>query len=154
MKYLNKFLKVSSLILLSILWIYSIYCYVIFPNTIPVHFNFTGEVDRYGDKIILLILPIISSIIFYILGFANNFSLKNKSFLNKKNINENFLPFHLLFFNYLRCVIQVLFLTIVTSTHLIVFKKTDSLIPGFNFILLLLIIVPTAIYTYKALKSN
>lgn len=154
MKYLNKFLKVSSLILLSILWIYSIYCYVIFTNTIPVHFNFTGEVDRYGDKIILLILPIISSIIFYIIGFVNNFSLKNTSFLNKKNINENFLPFHLLFFNYLRCVIQVLFLTIVTSTHLIVLKKTDSLFPGFNFILLLLIIVPTAIYTYKALKSN
>ncbi len=136
------------------IWIYSLYCYKIFPESIPVHFNFSGEPDSYGSKLTLVLLPIISTFVFFVLSFAVNFSIQNTAFTKHKTIPENFIPFHFLFFNYLKFIIQVLFLEIIISTHLIVLQKTKSLIPGFNFTLLALIFIPTILYAYKAIKSN
>ncbi len=39
------------------------------PDTIPTHFNLKGEVDGYGHKSVLWIIPIISATLYFGLGF-------------------------------------------------------------------------------------
>lgn len=44
------------------IWIIAIWNYI--PNKIPVHYDLVGNIDRYGSKIQILYLPIISSILY------------------------------------------------------------------------------------------
>ncbi len=39
------------------------------PDTIPTHFNLQGEVDDYGHKSVLWIIPILSSALYFGMGF-------------------------------------------------------------------------------------
>ena len=61
----GKLLNIFSLGLLIYNWIYCITNYSKLPQTIPIHFNFAGEADGFGDKIIILLFPSIATIIFF-----------------------------------------------------------------------------------------
>jgi uncharacterized membrane protein len=43
------------------------------PDTIPVHFNTTGDPDRFGHKTTLLVIPAISLFLFIGLRYLSNF---------------------------------------------------------------------------------
>lgn len=45
-------------------WISAVYAFVVLPETIPTHFNMTGEPDGYGSKISLMLIPLISTVVF------------------------------------------------------------------------------------------
>lgn len=53
--------------LLLILWGVTLWAYFNLPQTIPVHFNFKGNTDRFGSKGNLFILAIIPTIIYIVL---------------------------------------------------------------------------------------
>ena len=55
----DKWLDWLSLAALAFTWIYLLIHYAGLPDTIPVHFNAKGEIDQYGDKTNLFILPVI-----------------------------------------------------------------------------------------------
>lgn len=59
----DKVIDVVATLLLVLLWLYTIYNYTALPAVIPTHFNFVGNVDRYGSKQVLLILPIVATFI-------------------------------------------------------------------------------------------
>lgn len=46
-----------------LMWIYTISAYGKLPDIIPVHFNVQGDVDNYGNKATLFILPAIITIV-------------------------------------------------------------------------------------------
>ncbi len=73
MKKNRKYLTISSIICL-IPMIVSIFLYNKIPNEIPVHFNFNGEVDAYGSKLLVcIIFPIILCIVNIIfMGILNS----------------------------------------------------------------------------------
>ncbi|MGB5429959.1 DUF1648 domain-containing protein, partial [Eudoraea sp.] len=37
------------------------------PERVPMHWNIKGEIDRYGDKIELILLPILLPLLIYII---------------------------------------------------------------------------------------
>jgi uncharacterized membrane protein len=49
--------------LLTAFWIYILFSYNSLPESIPTHFNMKGEIDVYGSKKMLWMLPIIASVI-------------------------------------------------------------------------------------------
>lgn len=51
-------------ITLAASWISAVYAYAVLPETIPTHFNMTGEPNGYGNKISLLLIPLISTVVF------------------------------------------------------------------------------------------
>jgi uncharacterized membrane protein len=54
----------TAVLLLQLgMWIIVVVGYIFLPTIIPIHFNFKGEVDRYGNKAELFVLPILSSIV-------------------------------------------------------------------------------------------
>ncbi|RDY60727.1 DUF1648 domain-containing protein [Flagellimonas nanhaiensis] len=46
-----------------------LYFYFDLPETIPTHFNWKGEVDGYGHKSTLWIIPVISAALYFGMGF-------------------------------------------------------------------------------------
>ncbi len=50
--------------LVVLTWAWVIYCYPTLPDTIPTHYNAIGEVDGFGSKPTLLILPVLATVLF------------------------------------------------------------------------------------------
>ncbi|WP_066756079.1 SdpI family protein [Crocinitomix algicola] len=78
--------EIPSLIALILPAIYLLYTWRTIKDTIPIHYNFYGEPDRYGSKytliFIALFLPAIAYVIFYFMQtFGSNANLKR---MNKK----------------------------------------------------------------------
>jgi uncharacterized membrane protein len=62
---LDKRLEVTNKILLFVLWSLTLYSFWKLPATIPTHYNASGQVDDYGNKLTLLILPILATAIYF-----------------------------------------------------------------------------------------
>jgi len=45
-------------------WVLIIFTYLSLPESIPIHFNRSGQVDGHGNKLLILLIPLISSILF------------------------------------------------------------------------------------------
>ena len=70
---LDKRLELGSLILMLAMWGLTIFSFIKLPNTIPIHYNGSGQVDSYGDKMTLFLLPIIATIIYFGLTKLNKY---------------------------------------------------------------------------------
>jgi uncharacterized membrane protein len=68
---LDKKLELISKFLLVFMWVMTLYALLKLPTTIPTHFNASGQADDYGNKLTLLILPIIASIVYFGLTIYN-----------------------------------------------------------------------------------
>ena len=59
--------NLTSLILIATPFAYLAYLWNSLPDKVPVHFNYSGEVDRYGSKMALLLIPILLPLLTYLL---------------------------------------------------------------------------------------
>ncbi len=66
---LDNFLEITAYVLLGLMWATTAYAYFILPVTIPIHYNASGEADGYGNKMFLLLLPLIPTVIFIGISF-------------------------------------------------------------------------------------
>ncbi len=58
---------------LAIFWVYVWANYASLPKTIPTHFNWKGEVDGYGRRETILLLPLIATAVFFGLTLLNRY---------------------------------------------------------------------------------
>jgi uncharacterized membrane protein len=58
---------------LAIFWVLIWVNYAELPHTIPSHFNWKGEVDGYGSRETMLLLPIIATLVFVGLTILNRY---------------------------------------------------------------------------------
>lgn len=59
--------ELPSLIVLSLPFVYLLFIWNHLPSTIPVHWNINGEIDRYGNKLQLLLVPILLPLVTYLI---------------------------------------------------------------------------------------
>lgn len=69
----DKVVEVVSSILMITTWILTLSCYTYLPDTIPIHYNFKGAADGYGDKSTVFILPSIATLLFLLLTVLNKY---------------------------------------------------------------------------------
>jgi uncharacterized membrane protein len=69
----DKFIEASGYFVIIVLWILTIFNYIILPETIPIHFNASGQPDNYGSKSTIFILAGIGTIIFTGMTVLNKF---------------------------------------------------------------------------------
>lgn len=62
---LKKELPLIGIVLLPFL--YLAYVWNQLPEQVPLHYNIKGEVDRYGDKSELILIPIMTSLLIYVI---------------------------------------------------------------------------------------
>lgn len=48
-------------------FLYLAYIWNQLPERVPVHWNFQGEIDRYGDKIELILIPVLLPLLIYVI---------------------------------------------------------------------------------------
>jgi len=65
---LKKELPLIGIVLLPFL--YLAYVWNQLPAQVPLHYNIKGEVDRYGDKSELILIPIMTSLLIYVIFLA------------------------------------------------------------------------------------
>ncbi len=75
-------IELINVALLIGIWLIVIINYNQLPETIPTHFNSSGEADNYGNKAIAWTLPIIATFIFTLIFILNKYP-----YLHNFNIN-------------------------------------------------------------------
>jgi len=64
---MKKLQEFATIAIVSLPFLYLAYLWNGLPEQVPVHWNFQGEIDRYGSKMELLLIPILLPLLTYIL---------------------------------------------------------------------------------------
>lgn len=81
--------ELPHVIITSLPFIYLLYVWNKLPDQVPLHWNAAGEVDRWGDKIELWIIPFLLPLLTYsILYFAPSIAPKNNLKKNEVRYNQ------------------------------------------------------------------
>ncbi len=59
--------EIPLIAIVSLPFIYLAYIWNELPEEVPMHWNINGEIDRYGEKIELLLIPILLPLLIYII---------------------------------------------------------------------------------------
>lgn len=70
---LDKLMNRLSLLLLLGTAVFLAVCWRYIPEEVPMHFNAAGEIDRWGSKAELLVLPVISWLMYGLLTVVEQF---------------------------------------------------------------------------------
>ena len=65
--------EIIGWVVLVSIWVIAISNFQNLPDQVPIHFNAYGQVDSYGSKSTIFLLPIIGTILFIGLTILNNF---------------------------------------------------------------------------------
>ncbi len=136
---LKKELPLIVIVLLP--FIYLAYLWNQLPEKIPMHWNIKGEIDRYGEKIELLLIPILLPLLVYIIFLViPKIDPKNK--LNKMG-------------NKLQ-TLKVLITTFMSVLALfIIYSAKNQSFPNSNWIVLLIGVLYIILGNYfKTIKAN
>ncbi len=68
----DRILGIISGIVLVGIWLLCLYYFSEIPERIPVHFNFSGNADRYGAKSMIWLLPALGTILYFSLTLIMN----------------------------------------------------------------------------------
>ena len=69
----NKIVELIGWMALLMIWILTITSYSNLPDIIPTHYNRAGHVDGFGNKVNIMILPILATLFFIGLTILNRF---------------------------------------------------------------------------------
>lgn len=69
----DKIIEAMSLLILVVMWVFTLLRYADLPDIIPIHYNAAGIADGFGKKAHILILPVISTIFYVSFTLLNRF---------------------------------------------------------------------------------
>jgi uncharacterized membrane protein len=159
-KLIDKFTVAAILFL----WIYTAINYSALPSVIPVHFNWNGEIDNYGSKNTLWLMPVIVTVVVALLSFIirhpkfgekQSLTFYNKKELTKEDIERNYrLTVGLL--RQMQLVISVM-LSIINIEILRCIKNQTGhsvIVPIWLPLFIVLLILPVLIFLYRYYNSS
>ena len=151
----DKTLELTSKILLVFMWSLTLYVFIKLPTTIPIHFNASGKADNYGNKMTLLILPLIATIIYFAITQLNKkpHILNYMTIITKENAEKEYSSATRIL-RFLKLVTLLIFSLIVLFTFLTSSAVTNGL--GFWFLPMIfgLLLIPTVIIISQSFKKK
>lgn len=152
---LDNKLELTTKIFLVVMWGLTIYTFLKLPKTIPIHFNASGQADDYGNKLTLLILPILGTVIYFGLTQLNKYphifnymtKITEDNALMQYTIATRMLRF-------IKLAILVIFSLIILFTYLTTIGVTNGLSFWFLPISLGLLLIPTIIILSQSFKQK
>lgn len=152
---LDNNLESTGKIFLVLMWGLTLYTFLKLPTTIPIHFNGTGQADSYGNKMILVILPILASIIYFGLTQLNKYPhiFNYMTQINEDNAEKQY-TIATRMLRFLKLSILFIFSVIIFFTYLTTIGVTNGL--GFWFLPLTygLLLIPTIISIGQSFKKE
>jgi uncharacterized membrane protein len=152
---LDNKLELTSKIFLVVMWGLTFYTYLKSPPIIPTHFNVSGKADNYGNKVTLLILPILATIIYLSLTQLNKYPhiFNYMTRITEENARRQY-AIATRMLRFLKLAILLIFSLIILFTYLTTIGVTNGL--GFWFLPLTegLLLIPAIIAISKSLKKK
>lgn len=116
----DKFIEILGWIAVIAIWLLTLINYFDLPETIPTHYNASGEADGFGNKLNILTLPLISTLMYVGLTILT----KHPHLLNYSDeINEDNALYQ---YKNATKMIRVLKLAVIIIFGLIVFKTIQT----------------------------
>ena len=152
---LDNTLELTSKISLVFMWSLTLFIFIKLPTIIPIHFNASGKADNYGNKMTLLILPVIATIIYFVITQLNKqpHILNYMTTITKENAEKEYTS-ATRYLRFLKLVILLIFSLIILFTYLTSSGVTNGL--GFWFLPMIfgLLLVPTVISISRSFKKK
>lgn len=142
-------------LLLIIIWIKVIFSFNQLPDSIPTHFSLEGEVDGYGSKWTLFILPVAATIAYIGLTVLNRFPhiFNYLVEITAENAERQY-TIATKMIRVLKLGLVVLFGSISMMTISGAKSEATPIIPVFLPVITILVILPLIYYVYKSIKSK
>ena len=139
----DKALEVAGGMALLSLWAMVIYFYPQLPDTVPIHFNLSGEADGFGGRRMMFLLPVIATLIFTVLtalsAYPHTFNypvtITEDNALRQYTIAVRMMRF-------LKLGVVILFGVIEYGTVRTALGEAEGLGSGFMFLVFALVLVP------------
>ncbi len=149
----DRLLESVGLCLLIVLWALAITSYIGSPQIVPVHFNGSGNADGFGYKISMLLLPLIPTGIYFLLGLVNKYphvfnypvTITEENAVKQYTIATKMI-------RALKTVILLVFIIIGLFSFFTAIQLTDGLGPWIIPFISLLLLSPTAYYIYRSFQ--
>jgi len=152
---LDNKLELTSKIFLFVMWALTIYTFLKLPTTIPIHFNASGQADNYGNRLTLLLLPILATIIYLGLTQLNKYPhiFNYMTKITAGNAKKQY-TIATRMLRFLKLAILTIFSLVILFTYLTTIGLTNGL--GFWFLPLTfgLLLIPTIISISQSLKKK
>ncbi|WP_339252746.1 DUF1648 domain-containing protein [Sporosarcina sp. FSL W8-0480] len=124
------------------------------PDQVPAHYNAAGEVDRWGSKWELVILPIIAVLMAIFLTFLE----KHPEWHNYMNLNENNIEFQyrnsVIFLNVMKNECVLLFVYISFNIAQVALGKAESIGNLFLPVFLVIMFGTMAFFIIRSIKHK
>jgi len=151
----DKALELSGWATLVSIWIFVLMNYSGLPETIPIHYNVSGEPDQFGARNTIFTLPIVATLLFLWLTLLNLFP----KFFNDepKASNEQAsrrLAHTARLFRCLKLVIALVFGLICLQTTGIAHRFVSESAPGFLPVLVAMILTPTIYFAIQSFADK
>lgn len=140
----DKTLEITGRCIIILLWMLALFAFLKMPDTIPTHFNASGQADKYGHKGTIFILPAIATIIFIGITILNHyphiFNYINK--ITEANAADQYL-IAVRMLRFLKVLVAILFTVIVLVTFLTSIHIISGLTSWFLPLTILVFFIPT-----------
>ncbi|MEY3643421.1 MAG: hypothetical protein RLZZ207_115 [Bacteroidota bacterium] len=151
----DKLVEALGWLILLALWGWTITHYSSLPDTIPTHFNATGEADGFGSKVSLIALPVIATLLFIGLTVLNRYpqSFNYPTTITKDNALQQYtLATKML--RYLKLVLVLVFGGIEIMTIQNATGKAAGLGTWFLPLTLVLVFLPLIYFLIKSVQKS
>ncbi len=151
---LDKILESVGKLLIIIIWGLTLFVYFKLPTIIPTHFNAAGQPDGHGNKLTILILPIIATLLYFGLSKLNQFpqSFNYITTITEENAEKQF-TIATRMLRILKISLLIIFSHIILFTYLTTIGITNGLGVGFLPFTLGLALIPIIFYIRQSFKS-
>lgn len=149
------FTEFATFLLLIFFWIISISSLDYLPDEIPTHYNGLGEVDAYGDKETILILPLIATLLFIMMSIFSKFphTFNYSVEITKENAEKQYKN-AINLIRLLKITVLLIFIFINYKTIQIALEKNKNLGIWFLPVAILFFIILVGYNLYKTYKIN
>ncbi|MEO6915649.1 MAG: DUF1648 domain-containing protein [Chitinophagaceae bacterium] len=150
----DKAIDFSGVVVMVFLWVFAIFSYATLRQIIPIHYNVSGGITKWGDKITLLFFPITATVIFIGLTLLN----RHPQYFNTINRNSHNAPLQLKYsmrmLRVLKLTIALAFCLIIAYSHVVVEGVPSPLGPWLLPVTVAVILLPVGYFIIKLLKLH
>ncbi|MCX2452672.1 DUF1648 domain-containing protein [Pedobacter sp. PLR] len=113
----DKIIEGIGFLLLTAMWLCVFVQYSGLPESIPIHFNFSGEADSFGHRSDIYSLPMVGTALYILLTFVNNFPqyFNYLTPITPENAHSQYMMATRLL-RYLKVLVVVIFATLISIT--------------------------------------
>lgn len=151
----DKVLETIGIVLLFLMWAIALLHYFKSPGIVPIHFTLSGQPDGFGNKLILLLLPAIPTILYFGLTKLNKYPhiFNYPVTLTEENTKRQYTMATRLI-RILKVSIVLIFTIDILSSFLVTLGIFKGLGLWFIPIAILLLAVPTVHLVIQSFRNN